>query len=548
MREKVLPLLVAPGPYHPDSEMIYPPVIPRGALLIAGCARAAGWRASVFDAYSFHGASAAFEERSLHASVIGISVHGAPSVNAAREAVDSIQRRASRTPVIVGGNLANVAPDLLRKVFSDCSLFDGGASSIVDVLEETLLNQTPAFYHIPNPDLSWETPDLDALHTPIESYLSDPDFEYNVPTQIGCPFRCFHCGTGRQGLFSRVMLRPLASLTQELDALAARCKRSGATMPPLWITDETFTSSVDHAHAVCDKLRERAQRGWRAQTRLDSIDAHMLRLMKASACHTVAFGIEVPSDDGLNLFGKREAIDRAEYAFRSAHEAGLRVQAILVFGAAEDRSSFQEVFDALRALRPDSLQSYIYHPVPGSPWWRRHGAQLPLVRPEDWNALDFHSPPVGSAAENGRESVARLLASIVWSSEGQVDRHLQVWSDTLSIIHRCPSCATGIRADVLHEVEPVAIVRLTTEHIDDGEILLAIGPTEAVACPTRVQGNIHAALWYVSDLPVNERIPSICPRCARNAKIIRASQAIVEQPSLVDSRTFTGSPLVTEAI
>jgi len=506
----VLSLIVPVGPLR-QQRSIYPAVIPRGALIVAGRARRAGWRVTVFDAYSFPETAYNLTDVVESASVVGISVHGAPSVEPARRLVDALRVRHPSLPVLLGGNLANVAADLLQGVFSDCLVYEGGADAVLRALDEVRVGHMQGVFRMPVPDADWELPDIDALHIPFERYLLASGFEYQLPTQVGCPFRCFHCGTGRRGLIARVINRPSASLRDELDLLTRRCARAGLPTPSLWITDETFTSTSDHARSVIDVLRDRPQFRWRAQTRADSVDAELLHEMRGAGCHTIAFGVEVPTDAGMKMFGKREAMERVEFAFRSAREAGLRVEAILVFGAPEDQSEYEKLFDILADLAPDSLQSYLYHPVPGSPWWRQFGPVVDLKSAEEWSKLDFHSPLiVPGSYEHQRDAIGRFLSSLVWSPDPTTDV-IDEWRWRLVKGFVCPHCFSTNRATVVNSHAKVDVLCLSGSN--SAEILLAVGTREIVAYTSPTAGNVHRELIWVTDLSFDTALSKLCLRC-----------------------------------
>ena len=369
----------------------------------------------------------------------------------------------------------------------------------------------------------WTTPDLSVLEPGLAYYLDDEDFEYHLPTQVGCPYRCFHCGTGRSGLFARTVLRPIESLRSEIAYLADQCSTQNRPFPRLWVTDETFTSDVAHVHDVCDALRSfNFPIQWRAQTRADRIDRDTLRRMKAAGCRKVAFGVEAPSEDGLELFGKREEMASVHSAFAYARELGIRAEAILVFGAPEDSSEFGETFDAITAIEPDSVQSYIYHPVPGSPWWRKH---RPSRVPNDglrWDALDFHAPPVTKANE-APAVIARFCASLVWMPTTSFSCRTIEWRERMLADVRCYCGAQHSRTRFVSNSVAAVVVR-------DGNsiVVAAVGPEDAVA--VRLDGsptNIFSALTYLSDLEdQSDPLELLCPSAKMPQALMIADVAI----------------------
>jgi radical SAM superfamily enzyme YgiQ (UPF0313 family) len=506
-------IFVPPGPAVRGTA-VYPPVIPRGALQLARAARSEGWDVEVTDGYSFPSQIGTVPvERVCAADVVGVAIHGAPSIAPALELIQAVRDVAPLVPIIVGGNFATVAPELLRRSLpTDVQIVSGGVATTLALLRELGTEESSSGVFAPEGvDTAWESPDLEALDPAFSTYLEDADYQYQLDTQIGCPYRCFHCGTGRPGLLARTITRPLASLRAELEYVLATCERAGFPPPQFWITDETFTADREHAQRVCDIFSEHPGLRWRAQTRADCVELELLQSMRAAGCVSLAFGVEVPSDAGLTLFGKREEMDRVADAFRVTHAAGLRAEAILVFGAPGDTSTFGDIFETLDRLEADSLQSYIYHPVPGSPWWRKYGSSLQLDT-AGWSTLDFHSPLVTPCtAEEGDDTIARFVGSLVWSRRLDLMPMIARWRDVVSLGFRCPDCASAVQPVMLHRhgsVEVAALVRA------DWRLFIAVGQEEVIAyCRRDGHENIHQQKKFLLDDSLDDGLRHLCPNC-----------------------------------
>lgn len=510
-----LHIFVPPGPAV-GGVAIYPPVIPRGALQIARAARSIGWDVEVTDGYSYPEQIGQVRvERVQTADIVGISVHGAPNVPPALELIGGVRAVAPTVPIIVGGNLATVAPDLLRAMLpKDVRIVSGGVETTLRLLREHAegIESDGSTAAPKQVDVAWDVPDLEALDLDFSVYATDPDFQYQLDTQIGCPYRCFHCGTGRPGLIARTIGRPLESLRAELDYVIGLCRAADVPPPKFWVTDETFSADVDRAKAVCELLGAYEGIQWRAQTRADCIDADMLSAMHASGCVSLAFGVEVPSDAGLALFGKREEMGRVSDAFRMTREAGLRAEAILVFGAPGDHSSFDDVFDTLEHLNADSLQSYIYHPVPGSPWWRKHGSSLTMTDVEAWSRLDFHSPLVTPCTtDEADDTIARFVGSLVWSRRSEAVPKAALWRQMLEQGYDCPDCGSFVRPMPLRRHGPIDVAMLSN---DDKRLFVAVGQEEVVAyCSSDAHENIHSRMRFLLDESMEAGLSHLCQCC-----------------------------------
>lgn len=509
--------LIVPPCLSRVPRAVYRRVLPRGVLQLARAAKDDGWDATVVDAYS---APEVLEpylavlQRGLP-SLVGIAIHGPPAIEPALAISARIRELDPSLPLLFGGQLANVDPQLLLSLLPYRSLlFAGDADAIAgDILAQALKvtggpelmqqREIVPWKCLPSPEL--------LLHGP-SYYLSGGDFEYHLETQLGCPYRCFHCGTGRKGLYARTVNRPLESIASELDLVVAWVGELLPSPPQLWITDETFASDPGHAVAFCDLLSARPEQwGWRAQSRPDVISSDLLARMAEAGCYRLAFGVEIPTDAGLELLGKREVMATVQAAFALCRDHGISPEAIVVVGSPEDPTRPEEFLAGLDALGAESVQAYLYHPIPGSPWWRKYGTAFmngsrPRVR---WSDLDFHSPPVNLCGEDAERAVVAFLALYVWQPEGTREAlplpPASIWRS------QCTDCGFEGPVEKIFEHRPtsVCIRRCTTER---RKYYLATAPGRA--CVLKLDPAEHRNL-YAGLVPVDrwDEASRVCPCC-----------------------------------
>ena len=508
-------VVIPAGPSR-SGQSVYPPVLPRGPLLVAQRLRSLGYDSRTTDYYSFpiaarQDAIGKIEECDL----LAISVHGAPGIAAAISVALAARKHQPELPILFGGNLPRVSPESLLSYLPPRSAIVCGADP--SVLRESIeylvcRDAAPRIFRetVRAPDAEeWSLASTDCLVPSIKAYLSHPDFEYHLSTQEGCPYRCFHCGTGRSGLFGRVHYRPIGNLYRELDGLHKICASLGVALPRLWITDETFGSNQGHARAVAELLEHSGVKWqWRAQTRLDCFDEESFRHFARAGCYKLAFGVEIPTTAGLQLLGKREEMAAAATAFRAARSVSVKSEAILVLSTPGDTASLAETADALEQLGADSVQSYIYHPVPGSPWWRLYHPQgVPDV--EWWTSLDFHSLPIMLREEDFAMTLATFLAFQLWRPGRGGSVAQKIDPQTFS----CAICDESFSLTLLLTLAQTLCfeVRSTTS-----ETIVAWNPidAEAMVIPRKVNGNLHAALIDAYPVCTMSELANIaCPKC-----------------------------------
>ena len=487
---------------------MYGPVLPRGPLTIAAWLIERGHTARVLDGYSYPAILSNYvREASGTADLVGISIHAAPALAPAMELAHRLRAADETKPIVFGGNFTRVAPDVVRSYApSGCAVITDATDTVLEAGIAAAIERQSGPTRLFRDTSGDVRPDwsgqflFDPLHPSFRSYLKDEDFEYHIATQDGCPFRCFHCGTGRAGLYGRTMRRPLTALEGELRTLASYCAAHGLLRPRLWISDETFISDENNAIAVCDLLESTGPWQWRAQTRVDRAGALTLARMAQVGCSMVAFGVEIPTDSGLQSLGKRESMISARQAFRATHAAGMEAQAILVVGTPDDRSSAGAIFEEIASLEADSIQAYIYHPVPGSPWWSRYGQSSPRDI-EWWSSLDFHTPPI-TGDQSVSEVVAKFLALLVWEPE----RPKALGPAVALELERHSVCDCNTHAPVrVLECTP-SVTTFLLESLDRFTVAVAYcnRTGQAVAAPV-TQSNIYTSALFIDDpLPIDE--------------------------------------------
>ncbi|MCX7004058.1 MAG: B12-binding domain-containing radical SAM protein [bacterium] len=139
-----------------------------------------------------------------------------------------------------------------------------------------------------------------------------------VAPMRGCPYSCTFCTT-QQYYGTRVRTRSVASVVAELER---NVRDFGVRDFLLWA--ETLTGNRPFVMALCEELQRRALRvRWSAASRVDTVDAEMLRAMRGAGCRMLSFGIESLSQEVLDQCGKRVNVEEVAPAIHMARRAGL---------------------------------------------------------------------------------------------------------------------------------------------------------------------------------------------------------------------------------
>jgi radical SAM superfamily enzyme YgiQ (UPF0313 family) len=219
------------------------------------------------------------------------------------------------------------------------------------------------------PDRQYED-DLDAIPFPARHLVDNslyvrPDTgrpQAVVKVSRGCPFNCFFClATPVSG--RRVRRRSPANIIEEVRLCIER----------YGIRDFLFWSDIfnlDRAWvvALCEAIQASGLRfGWATNTRADTVDPAMARLMKKSGCHLVSIGIESGSQEVLDRMGKKTDIAMIREAVGTIHKAGLRTFAYYVIGLPWDtRATVEETVRFAIELDTDYANFFTATAFPGT--------------------------------------------------------------------------------------------------------------------------------------------------------------------------------------
>jgi radical SAM family protein/glutamine amidotransferase-like protein len=132
--------------------------------------------------------------------------------------------------------------------------------------------------------------------------------------------------------------------------------------------DDVFTMKRKRVYEICDLIRARRIRvRWEAPTRVDLVDADLLKAMATAGCIRLRFGIESGDPDILERMKKRADLAAIESAVRAAKRAGKQTFAYFIVGwLDESEEQFQRTLDLAKRLPLDYASFYTATPLPGT--------------------------------------------------------------------------------------------------------------------------------------------------------------------------------------
>lgn len=175
----------------------------------------------------------------------------------------------------------------------------------------------------------------------------------------GCPYKCIYC---RQGVMyeGEVRYRSVDSVIREIRDHRLRniaLHADTATLNRKWLLE------------FCERLPEGTR--WICNSRVDTVDLELLKVMKKSGCWMICYGIESGDDEVLAKNKKGATCEQAKQAVKWTKEAGIKVWGYFMLGLYGDSyESMQRTIDFACSLKCDIANFAVSAPYPGTEWNR----------------------------------------------------------------------------------------------------------------------------------------------------------------------------------
>ncbi len=250
-----------------------------------------------------------------------------------------------------------------------------------------------------NPDRPF-IPNLDDLPLPRHDML--PLDKQRMPmmkgpftfivTSRGCPAGCKYC-IKHVSYQNSVRVRSAEHIVEELELLA------GLGITNIHMYADLFTVNREHVVSLCELIiRKELRIRWTCNSRVDYVDAEMLRLMGQAGCWFISWGIESANEEILKRARKGYKKEQAFRALKWAKAAGINNWGYFIIGLpGETAESIRETIDYAKQLPLDIALFHIAAPYPGTPFfyevvennWFRPGTKWEEVDMDKSTVLDY---------------------------------------------------------------------------------------------------------------------------------------------------------------
>lgn len=235
--------------------------------------------------------------------------------------------------------------------------------------------------------------DLDSLPFPSRHLIDNtryvrPDngeVQAVIKVARGCPYNCFFClATPVSG--AKVRRRSPENIIQELQL----CRKLGISNFIFW--SDIFSMDRDWVVALCENILTSGLKfTWATNTRADTIDLDMARLMKRAGCTLVSIGVESGNDEILRKLGKKTDLEKIRKGFRVIRQAGLQSFAYYIIGLPWDtRETVEDTIRFSVELNSDYANFFTATAFPGTRFFD-YALDNQLIESEDQAKTDLFS-------------------------------------------------------------------------------------------------------------------------------------------------------------
>jgi len=204
---------------------------------------------------------------------------------------------------------------------------------------------------------------------PMEKYHSSANIRgnktLNIMTSRGCPYKCTYCagslifgGSFRYHSTERV----IAEIKELINKYHA---------DNIQFYDETFTANRERVIELCNKMiKSKLNVQWSCFTRVNLVDAELLKKMKQAGCYLIFYGLESGVQRLLNIIKKGITLEQSRRAMKLTHEAGIETWASFMIDLpSETREESEQTIKFALEVDPTFVQFPITTPYPGTPMY-----------------------------------------------------------------------------------------------------------------------------------------------------------------------------------
>lgn len=360
---------------QPTKDLIViPPLPPTDLMYLAAIAEREGLKAKIKD-YSQSG-NLEQDLREFKPDYLVVNI-ATPSLE---HDLDAIRKAKEINPEIItiakGAAFLTLGEKILAEhEFLDFGILGEAEETLKEILEEQEKTRILGIYYKENGNVKFTgnrafIEDLDSLPFPARHLVDNsiyrrPDnnkVQATIRVERGCPFHCFFClATPVSG--AKVRRRSVENIVAEIRECVEKYNiRNFLFWSDIFNLDKKWT--MDLCQAIIDSGLKIT---WSANTRADTADLEMAKMMYKSGCRLVSIGVESGSQEMLEKMGKNITLNDVRRTVKVFKQAKIRIYNYFVIGLPwETEETVEETIKFAIELNSDFISFYTATPLPGS--------------------------------------------------------------------------------------------------------------------------------------------------------------------------------------
>lgn len=340
---------------------------PLGLLYIAAVLEKDGHEVQVLDAPVENLNLEGVLERisKFHPDFVGISA--ITSLAGKTKALcEGIKQRYSKIGIFIGGPHPTILPkEVLEQTGADVVIVDEAETVISDLIRNFEKYKEQKIVR------AGEVKNLDDLPFParhlidLKKYTALPNNYKLTPNSIhvvtsrGCPYPCTFCFDANSGFRQRSVRNVIAELKHLKEKYDVK---------EIAFWDDTFTINRNWVMEFCEAMvREKMNIFWGCYSRLNLLDAELLKKMKKSGCWTMFLGIESANQELLDNVKKKMTVEQMREKVRLVQSVGIEIRGSFMLGMpGETPEMARKTIKYAIELEPDYAQFSLTTPYPGT--------------------------------------------------------------------------------------------------------------------------------------------------------------------------------------
>lgn len=195
-----------------------------------------------------------------------------------------------------------------------------------------------------------------------QSYLDIGEKSSTIITSRGCPYKCtfcaghLTCGNVFRAHSAEYVISEITELTTKYGVRY------------LIIHDDTFTFDKKRTAKICEMIIDiNLGVKWFCLTRVNDVNAELLKLMKKAGCIGLHYGIESGDSEILRSYKKGITLDMASSILNETNKLGIRSHISFIIGNKnETKDSIEKTISFAKELKPTFAFFNILTPYPGT--------------------------------------------------------------------------------------------------------------------------------------------------------------------------------------